>query len=99
MRKKYVQCKELKNFKVTCNGEELEQLTTWGNPTAKMGGVRGRPRYMVWLRAEKRRIKSDEFPREAKIVKHPTQDMVSLWVNERSKESIDAMYKRINGGY
>ena len=87
----------LKDFTVTCNGEDLEQLTVWSNPSARMSGVTGRPRHGVWLRAEKKRIKSDPFPREAKIVKHPTAKMVSLWVDERSPESIRGMYERING--
>ncbi len=87
------------NLIVTCNGDILEQLTTWGNPTAKMSGVRGRPRYRKWLQAERRRIKNDPFPREAKIVKHPDKDLVSLWVNERSVESIKGMYERINQSF
>lgn len=89
----------LRDFKATCNGEELEQLTTWGNPTARMSGIRGRPRYGAWLRIEKKRIKSDPFPREVKIVKHPTTKLVSLWADERSPESIAGMYERINGSF
>lgn len=92
-------CNNLSNdLTVTCNGEILEQLTVWGKPTTKMRGVRGRPRYEKWLRAEKKRIKSDPFPREAKIVKHPDKMLVSLWVNERSWESINSMYERIGQG-
>ena len=87
----------LKDFTVTCNGEDLEQLTIWGNPTGRMSGIRGRPRYGKWLQAEKKRIKSDPFPREAKIVKHPEAQLVSLWVDERSPESIRGMYERIYG--
>ena len=79
---------------VTCNGYAMEQLTIWGKPTAKMLGVRDRPRYEKWLRMEKKRIKEDNL-REAKIVKHPELMLVSLWVNERCVESIANSYERI----
>ncbi len=82
-------------LKVTCNGEILEQLTKWGKPHARLMEVRGRPRYEKWLRAEKKRIKADEFPREVKIVKHPELMLVSLWVNERSDESVENSLEKI----
>lgn len=82
------------NLDITCNGEQMEQLTKWGKPDKRMIDVRGRPRYEKWLRAEKKRIKEDVL-REAKIVKHPDRLMVSLWVNERCKESIENSNKRI----
>ena len=75
------------NLEITCNGEQMEQLTKWGKPGARMGGVRGRPAYGKWLRDEKRRIKEDDL-RDAKIVKHPERPMVSLWV--------DTNYEKIN---
>ncbi len=79
---------------ITCNHYDMEQLTKWGKPREKMGGVRGRPRYEKWLRAEKKRIKEDNL-REAKIVKHPKRMVVSLWVNERCRESVENSYERI----
>ncbi len=82
------------NLEITCNGEQMEQLTKWGKPGARMGGVRGRPAYGKWLRDEKRRIKEDDL-RDAKIVKHPERPVVSLWVNERCWESTENSYKKI----
>lgn len=79
---------------ITCNGYEMEQLTKWGKPQARLRGVRGRPRYEKWLRLEKKRIKEDNL-REAKIVKHPTLMLVSLWANERCIESIANSYEKI----
>ena len=79
---------------ITCNGEPMEQLTVWCKPDARMDGVRGRPRYEKWLRAEKKRIKEDVL-REAKIVKHPERGFVSLWVDNRCDESVENSYKKI----
>lgn len=75
------------NLEITCNGEQMEQLTTWGKPGARMSGVRDRPTYEKWLITEKKRIKEDTL-RQAKIVKHPERPMVSLWV--------DMNYEKIN---
>lgn len=82
------------NLEITCNGYDMEQLTVWCKPQEKMGGVCGRPKYVDWLRAEKKRIKEDNL-REAKIVKHPDRKVVSLWVNERCRESVENSYEKI----
>lgn len=87
----------LNDIDVTCNGEQVEQLTVWGEPDARMGGVRGRPTYEKWLIAEKKRIKEDNL-REAKIVKHPKRGFVSLWVDHRCAESIQNSYQKIADG-
>lgn len=87
----------LNDLEITCNGEPMYQLTTWGKPHERMLDVRGRPRYEKWLRAEKKRIKEDVL-REAKIVKHPERMLVSLWVNERCRESLENSHKRISRG-
>jgi len=84
------------DLNITCNDEPMEQLTIWGKPDARMAYVRGRPRYEKWLRLEKKRIKEDAL-REAKIIKHPDRQMVSLWVDERCNESIENSYARIGG--
>lgn len=87
----------LLDLEITCNGYDMEQLTTWGKPHERMMGVDGRPRYEKWLKAEKKRIKEDNL-REAKIVKHPKRkNLVSLWVNERCVESLQNSHKRIEG--
>jgi len=85
------------DLEIVCNGWEMEQLTKWGKPHERMMGVRGRPRYEKWLRAEKKRIKEDNL-REAKIVKHPDRGFVSLWANERCVESVENSYERIRQG-
>ena len=83
------------NLDITCNGEQMEQLTKWGKPDKRMIDVRGRPRYEKWLRAEKKRIKEDVL-RQAKIVPHPKRKgLVSLWVDNRCDESVENSYKRI----
>ncbi len=77
------------DLEITCNGEQMEQLTKWGKPGARMSGVRGCPAYEKWLRDEKRRLKKDTL-RQVKIVKHPERPVVSLWV--------DMNYERIGCG-
>ena len=77
------------DLEIACNGEQMEQLTIWGKPKARMSGVRGRPTYEKWLIAEKKRFKAGSS-REAKIVKHPKRPVASLWV--------DMNYEKIDGG-